>query len=377
MPKKDDIKIFKGLENIYICETSISFIDGKEGKLVYRGIPVEVLAEKSTYEEVVFFLWFGHLPRKDELEEFEDEMKSARKLDEEMKDMIEKFKTSHPMDLLRTIVSIMGLSNSEKKKSDEEKALEIISKVPTAVAYHHRISMGEKPLEPSDELDHASNFYYMMTGRSPDEKISRIMNATLILHAEQGLNASTFSAIVISSTLSDLYSAITGAVGALKGPLHGGANEKVMELVEKIGKPENVESEIEKMIAQKHRIPGFGHRIYKTFDPRYRILKRYSKEMVRNDEDERYYRIVERMEEEVLKKLSGKGIFPNVDLYSGILYKFLGFDRRFYTAVFAVARLAGWIAHIFEYSKMNKIIRPCGYYVGPMDVEYKPLEERE
>lgn len=306
-------------------------------------------------------------------------MSDNRNIHSEIEDWIVKFpREAHPMDVLRSCVSLFGVFENSRGSHDEiQKAAKITAKFPTIVSYHYRLSRGLNPVPPDKTLDHASNFYYMMTGEKPDEEISKLMNSIFILHAEQGLNASTFAAMVIASTLSDMYSSITGAIGALKGALHGGANEKVIDMIEDIGLPENVESYVEEALKEKRKIPGFGHRVYKTYDPRSKVLREYARKLSSKMDDIKYFPVTEKLEKVVVEKLAHKKIFPNVDLYSGIVYKLLGFPKEIYTTIFAIARVVGWTAHIIEYNKFNKIIRPCGVYIGPMNAEYIPLEARE
>lgn len=372
-------RIFKGLENVAVAETSLSYINGEEGKLIYRGIPVEVLAEKASFEEVAFLLWFGHLPKKEELDGLVRYMSANRNIHPEIENYIARLPNrAHPMDILRSCVSLFSIFEDPQDSYDElQRAARITGKLPTIVSYHYRQSRGMEPVLPDKSLDHASNFYYMITGKKPDEEISKLMNSILILHAEQGLNASTFTAMVIASTLSDMYSSVTGAIGALKGSLHGGANEKVIDMIEEIGIPENVEDYVEKALKEKRKIPGFGHRVYKTYDPRSKVLREYARKLSLKMNDTKYFPVAEQLEKIVVEKLAHKKIFPNVDLYSGIVYKLLGFPKEIYTAIFAIARVVGWTAHVIEYTKSNKIIRPCGVYVGPMNAEYIPLEARE
>jgi len=368
MPYTENYKLFKGLENIPVAKTSLSLINGEEGKLFYRGIAVESLSKESSFEEVAFLLWYKKLPNKIELDEIKQLFINNREIHPDMIEAISKIpKNAHPMDVLRSCVSLLGIYEKPEKPNDKiTRAAKISAKLPTIASYHYRLSQNIEIIPPDKSLGHASNFYYMITGKKPDEEISKLMNSIFVLHAEQGLNASTFTAMVIASTLSDMYSSITGAMGALKGPLHGGANEKVLDMVEEIDLVENVENFVETALKEKRKIPGFGHRVYKTYDPRSIVLKEYAKELSLKLGDTKYYPITEKLEEVVIKKLGHRKIFPNVDLYSGIVYKLLGFAKELFTVIFALARVVGWTAHVIEYTSENKIIRPCGIYTGPL-----------
>jgi len=244
------------------------------------------------------------------------------------------------------------------------------------IAYYHRARTGEEVVPPNPELGHAANFLYMLHGKKPDEEEARIFDIALILHAEHGLNASTFAAMVTASTLSDINSAIVSAIGALKGPLHGGANERVLRMLDEIGSVDKAEEYVLNALAEKRRIMGFGHRVYKTYDPRARILKQYAEYLSEKYNDRKYISIGEKIEEIMIRELGKKGIFPNVDFYSGIVYHFLGIPRDLFTPVFAMARSVGWAAHVCEYTQNNRIFRPRAYYTGPDYVEYVPIEQR-
>jgi len=373
----------RGLEGVIACKSAISAIDGDEGRLIYRGIPIEVLAEKSTFEEASYLILFGELPKKDELENFKKDLKENAPLsDNELSFMKSDSipKTAHPMDVLRTMVSLLGVADksigTDPIDVKTERLKKIIAKIPTIIGAFHRIREGKEPVAPSDELPHAANFLYMMRGEKPGEEEARIFDIALILHIDHGMNASTFSGMVTASSLSDMYSAITSAIGTLKGPLHGGANERVLAMLEEIGEPEKAEEYVKNALAQKKKIMGFGHRVYKAYDPRAKILKGFAKKLAYEKGFGKLFEIAEKVEEAMIKNLSHKGIFPNVDFYSGIVYSALGIPKDLFTPIFAMARVSGWAAHIIEYLRENRIFRPRAIYNGPIEKEYVPIEMR-
>ncbi|RKZ01475.1 MAG: citrate synthase [Candidatus Hydrothermota bacterium] len=371
----------RGLEGVPVAITAISHIDGKQGNLIYRGFPIEVLAQFSTFEETTYLLWFGDLPNKDELENFKRDLIEHRRIPDFMKECIGNIpRDTHPMEALRTCVSMLGCFDPDKHDTSRgariRKAVRITAQMATIVAYAHRTRKGLELIDPNPNLSHAANLLYMLTGEVPDAETARLMDVILILHAEHGMNASTFAAMVIASTLSDMHSAIVGGIGALRGPLHGGANERVLEMIEEIGSVENVEPYIKNALAQRRRIMGFGHRVYKTYDPRARILKEYARKLSQKSGQTKWFEIAEKIEEVVIRELGAKGVFPNVDFYSAIVYKMLDLPKEIFTPLFAAARVAGWTAHVLEYLQNNRIFRPTSIYNGPTEVEYIPLEER-
>ncbi len=373
-----EVKFSKGLEEIPVAETVLSYINGKEGKLYYLGIPIEEWAEKSTYEEVAFSLLRRKLPTKSELETFDAALRNSRSLPEEVVDfMYDIPQNTHPMTVLRTVVSMLE-SYDEDAKVDSPEAkyrisIRLIAKLPTIVAYFDRIRKGLEPVSPNPALGHAANFLYMLSGKKPTDYEARVMDVALILHADHEMNASTFTSMIIASTFSDMYSAISGAIAALKGPLHGGANERVLEMLKEIGSEENVERYIEDTLSKKGKIMGFGHRVYKAYDPRARILKSIAEELSKGSE---FYKVAVKVEEYMMGKLAQKGIFPNVDFYSGIVYNALGISTDLFPPIFAIGRVAGWCAHILEYLGDNRIFRPSSIYKGELDRKYIPIEER-
>jgi len=377
-----EVEIKRGLEGVAFTETELSHINGAEGKLYYLGIPIEELAEKSTYEEVAYLLLYRKLPTKAELEEFKEKLKRNRRVRvEKIASFADYPREAHPMAALRTGISELGLFDPKAEDTSlenlRETGISLIAKFPTVVAALKRLREERLPLEPREDLSHAANFYYMINGEVPSPEQEKLLDVALILHADHGMNASTFTALVIHSTGSDLYSAIVGAIGALKGPRHGGANEQVLRMIQEIGDPSEVPEWFKKKLERKERIMGMGHRVYKAYDPRARILKRYAEMVAKAHGRTREYEILVAIEKEAEKYLAPKGIYPNVDFYSGVVYSDLGIPVEFFTPVFAVARIAGWVGHILEYTERdNRLIRPRAKYVGKLDQPYVPLEER-
>ena len=353
------MEVARGLEGVLFTESRMCYIDGQQGKLYYYGIPIQELAEKSSFEETTFLLLHGRLPRRQELEEFSAALARRRALPAHLLESFKRYPVSaHPMSFLRTAVSELGmLDPTEGDISREalyEKGLDLIAKFATIVAANKRLKEGKEPIPPREDLSHAANFLYMANGVEPSPEQARLMDAALILHAEHGFNASTFTAIAAFSTETDLYSAITAAVASLKGPRHGGANEAVM------------------------RIMGMGHRVYKAFDPRAGVLEKLARLVAEKHGHSKEYQILKIVEEEAGKVLNPRGIYPNVDFYSGVVYSDLGFSLEFFTPIFAVARISGWVGHILEYQELdNRLLRPGAKYIGELDVPYVPLEARE
>ncbi len=363
----------KGLEDVVAGKSSVCFIDGHEGRLLYRGYDIADLAAKSSYEETAFLLWNGHLPTSSELRLFSQELAAKRPVPREVTAMISTLpRNCDAMDALRVGVAGLGIFD-DPMYPQQERAMSIASKIGTLVAAIHRHKHEQDILVPREDLGFASNFLYMVTGEVPSEADSRLMDVLLILHADHEFNASTFTARVIASTLSDVYSAITGAVGALKGPLHGGANEKVVEMTNEIGTPDKVDSYVDAKLAQKQKITGFGHRVYKTMDPRAKILKEMASKFARSEKEKQALKILERLEVMMRQE---KNLYPNVDLYSGLALTHIGIPSYLFTPVFAVGRSPGWLAHVLEQYADNRIIRPVSEYVGPQLTQYVPIDKR-
>ncbi len=373
-------ELILGLEGVPIAESAISFVDGKAGRLEYRGISIDELADNSTFEEVSYLLLCGELPTGAELDQFKAELSAHRRLKFRIVELIKCLPESgHPMDALQAGVAAIGMFYPQRHNMDADArrmaCIRLIAKSPTVVAAFDRVRKGEEPIPSRDDLSLAGNFLYMMTGEEPDPTKERILDVCLILHADHTMNASTFSGRVVGSTLADPYSVTSSALGALSGPLHGGANEDVMALLDKVGSPERARAEIQGMIARKEKIPGFGHRVYKTMDPRAKILKKYAEQLAKASGSRAVETAIE-VEKAVLERYAEKGIWPNVDFFSGIVYTELGIPRDCFTPIFAMARVSGWLAHWLEQLKDNRIFRPTQKYVGKHDQPYVPMNKR-
>ncbi|MGK7871924.1 MAG: citrate synthase [Xenococcaceae cyanobacterium] len=370
-----------GLENIPAARSSISYVDGKKGILEYRGISIEELAQKSTFLETTYLLIWNKLPTKEELSAFQYDIQHHRRIKYRIRDMMKCFpETGHPMDALQTSAAALGLFYSRRALDDpkyiRKAVVRLLAKIPTMVAAFHLMRKGNDPIQPNDDLDYAANFLYMLTEREPHPLAARIFDVCLTLHAEHTMNASTFSAMVTASTLTDPYAVITSAVGTLAGPLHGGANEEVLSMLEEIGSVENVRSYVDKCIHNKQKIMGFGHRVYKVKDPRATILQDLAEELFEQTGHDRYYDIAVELEKIVEEKLGHKGIYANVDFYSGLVYRKLGIPRDLFTPMFAISRVAGWLAHWKEQLALNRIFRPTQIYTGVHNHPYIPIQER-
>ncbi len=371
-----------GLEGIIAAETVLSLVDGQNGRLYYVGYPIEELAEHSTFEEVAFLLWHRRLPKAPELQALRAQLREEYELPDELVEVMRRFPAdAHPMDALRTAVGYLGMLDPETPDNSPEanlrKAIRMTAKIPSIIATFHHLRRNEEPVAPNSELSIAGNFLYMLHGRTPSEEHARILDIALILHADHGMNASTFASMVTFSTLSDLYSAVVTGINTLKGPLHGGANERVMHMLQdEIQTLDRVESWLDEALAQKRKIMGFGHRVYKVYDPRARILKRFAEQLSRENNEMRWFEMGTRIEKLMIERYGKKGIWPNVDFYSGIVYHFLGIPRDLFTPIFAMSRVTGWTAHCIEYAEHNRIFRPLARYIGPKDLKYTPIDQR-
>ncbi|HEY1378484.1 MAG TPA: citrate synthase [Gemmataceae bacterium] len=371
-----------GLADVPAAESAVSFIDGKRARLEYRGIAVETLARESTFEETAWLLLKGKLPTQKELADFDDALRQRRKLPYKLIDLLKELPESgHPMNALQTGVAALGTfypnaRNVSDAATNWESTLRLIAAVPTIVAAFHRVRGRDEPLAPRDDLDHAGNFYYMLHGREPSPAVRKVIDACLILHAEHTMNASTFAARVTGSTLADPFAVICSAVGALSGPLHGGANEDVLAMLDQIGSIGNVRPWLEKAVATKAKVMGFGHRVYRVKDPRATVLQELAENVFAEAGRPDQYELALELEKAATPVLGPKGIYPNVDFFSGIVYQALGIPRDLFTPVFAVARVAGWLAHWLEQLQNNRIFRPEQIYVGTTDVAYVPLAKR-
>lgn len=380
----------RGLEGIVAAETNMSFIDGEKGILEYVGIAIDPLARNSTFEETVFLLWNRRLPTKTELDAFSQQLRSRYALPAGMPERIQMLpKTAAPMHVLRTMVSALAMHDPNPDANDapsaRDKALNILAQTPALIASFDRARRGLPAVAPRSDLSFAQNFLYMLNGQEPTPAVARAFDICMILHADHGLNNSTFTARVIISTLSDMYSAITGAIGSLRGPLHGGANEEVMEMlfeIEKLAKDKNtdvmsvVEPYIMDRLARKERIMGFGHRVYKTIDPRATFLKTFAKQIAADTGNLKLYELSSRIEEIMAREVGAKGIYPNVDFYSATTYHSIGLKLDLFTPMFAMSRIAGWAGHVIEQLDGNRLFRPAAMYVGPHNVAYVPIEKR-
>ena len=370
-----------GLEGVPVTLSSISFVDGKKGILEYRNIPIEELALKSTFLETSYLLIWGELPTQAELDAFEKEIRYHRRIKYRIRDMMKCFPESgHPMDALQASAAALGLFYSRRALDDpayiRAAVVRLLAKIPTMVAAFQMMRKGNDPIQPRDDLDYSANFLYMLTEQEPDPLEAHVLDTCLTLHAEHTINASTFSARVTASTLTDPYAVVASAVGTLAGPLHGGANEEVIEMLESIGSVENVRPYIENCLKTKSKIMGFGHRVYKVKDPRAIILQSLAEQLFEKFGRDNYYDIAVELERVVEEKLAYKGIYANVDFYSGLVYRKLGIPTDLFTPIFAISRVAGWLAHWKEQLGENRIYRPTQIYTGTHNGPYIPIAER-
>jgi citrate synthase len=367
----------RGLEGVVATTSSVSSII--DGELTYHGFGIDDLANNASFEEVIFLLWNGRLPKEDELKQLTEELANYAEVPQGVIDQMKMYPIDqvHPMAALRTAISILGLYDAEADDQSEEankrKALKLQAQVQTIVTAFSRIREGKEPVPPRKDLGFAANFLYMLNGEEPDAIAVDVFNKALVLHADHELNASTFTARVCVATLSDMYSGITAAIGALKGPLHGGANERVMAMLMEIDTVENVEPYIMEALNNKVKIMGFGHRVYKDGDPRAKHLKEMSEKLTAITGETKWYEMSAEINEIVTRE---KGLLPNVDFYSASVYHSLGIKHDLFTPIFAISRMSGWIAHILEQFSNNRLIRPRAEYIGPDKQVYVPMEQR-
>ncbi|AGN01717.1 2-methylcitrate synthase/citrate synthase II [Salinarchaeum sp. Harcht-Bsk1] len=377
----------KGLEGVLVAESGLSSIDGDAGRLIYRGYDIETLAREATYEEVLYLLWHDELPTAEELEAFADSIAEERELSADVLETVRRLAASgeEPMAALRTAVSALSADEPEPDADPEDldatlrKGRRITAKIPTILAAFERYRMDEAPVDPHPDLDLAENFLYMLTGEEPDDIAAETIDQALILHADHGLNASTFTSMVVASTMADVYSSVTAGIGALSGPLHGGANQDVMEMLIEVDESDRDPLDwVKNATDEGRRIPGFGHRVYNVKDPRAKILQARCKELSEANGDEKWYDYTTTIEEYLTEEqgLVEKGIAPNVDFYSGTVYYQLGIPVDMYTPIFAMSRVGGWVGHVLEYQEDNRLIRPRGRYTGPEEAEWVPIDER-
>ncbi|MDA0802638.1 MAG: citrate synthase [Planctomycetota bacterium] len=371
----------KGLANTIAAETSLSFIDGEKGVLEYVGIDIDSLARQSTFEETTFLLWRRRLPTSGELSAFERELHAHAPLPHGMLDLVRLFpRSAPPMHALRTLVSALALFDAEADDSspaaNERKSMRLIARTPGLIAAFDRHRKGKPILEADPSAGLARDFLRMLNGAEPTAAMAQALDVCLILHADHGLNASTFGARVTIATLSDMYSAMATAVGTLKGPLHGGANEGVMQMLEEIGSIDAVDGYMREKLANKDKVMGFGHRVYKAYDPRATYLKTFAEKIARDTGNERLFEMSKRIESIMHEAVAAKGIYPNVDFYSATTYASLGLDLDLFTCIFAMSRMAGWTGHCIEQLDGNRLIRPHAEYTGPHGVAYTTIDRR-
>ncbi len=373
-------EIMKGLKDVYFDTTESSFIDGQEGVLLYRGYNIHDLAEKSTFEEVVYLLLYGSLPSRQQLDEFDATLRANRRIPDEVIQVLDLVKASHPMDALRTGISALAAFDPEVNDNSLEatvrKGVRLTAMGPTIVAAHHRLRHGLEPVAPDPGLNHAGNFLKMLFDEAPTQETTNLLDVDFILHAEHGSNASAFGARVAASTLSDLHSAITTGVGVLKGPWHGGAAEEVMKMALDIGQPENAVEYARNILDGGGRIMGFGHRVYRAEDPRARHLRDRSRALGEKLGHPEWFQILTFLEDEVMVPYRSRGIFVNVDFFAGSIYYLLDIPDDLFISIFALGRIPGWTVQCVEQYDDNILIRPLTEYTGEMDLEYVPIEQR-
>lgn len=366
-----------GLEDVVAGVSQICQLDGKRGLLAYRGYDIHDLV-KGTFEETAYLLMYGNLPNKAELDGFSKKLVASRKLPAAIKERVKQLpKNIHPMAALRTLVSEVGLYDSQaedmSREANIEKGIRMIGQMPLLVAYYDAARNGREPMESKDNLSHAANALYLLLGKEQDAEVVKMFDSALTLHADHEFNASTFTGRCIAATLSDIYSAVVGAIGALKGPLHGGANEQVMRMLLKITDPSKAKEWITDALARKEKVMGFGHRVYRTEDPRATHLRKFSEEMGKRTGQTQWYEMSKTIEQFILEE---KKLYSNVDFYSASTYYLMGIPLDLYTPIFAMSRVSGWVAHDLEQYANNRIIRPMAEYTGPVDQKWEPVEKR-
>ncbi len=374
------IELKRGLKDVYIDKSEVSFIDGKEGKLIYRGYNIHDLAEKSTFEETIYLLLYGKLPTQKQLSKFESELRASRNIPPEVVQIIRTVKNSHPMDVLRTAVSALAAFDPEVTDNSIEatlrKGVRLTAQVPTVVATHGRILQGKEPVASDPNLGQAANFMYTLFGKKPSAEDAKVMDTDFILHAEHGINASAFAARVAASTEADLHCAIVAGIATLKGPKHGGAAESVVIMAQEIGDESKAAEYVKKTLESGGKITGFGHRVYKTVDPRAMHLRDRAKTMSEEKGDPKWFKILSKVAEQ-MKPYEAKGICVNVDFWSGAIYHLLGIPEYLYISIFTMGRVPGWTVQVTEQFSDNILLRPMIQYTGPMDLPYVPISQRK
>ncbi|MFL2649480.1 MAG: citrate/2-methylcitrate synthase [Dehalococcoidia bacterium] len=375
-----DISLNRGLQGIYLDRTNTTFIDGKEGVLEYSGYNIHDLAENSTFEETSYLLMYGSLPNKNQLLEFDKSLKSYRNLPQTTYDIIDIVKDSHPMDVLRTAISSLSSFDEDREDFSEEaiirKGIRLTSQVPIIVMAHNRMRKGLDPIESSNELSHAANFLYMLEGEEPSKDTARLMDIDFVVHADHGCNASAFTTRVVTGTNADFYGAITAGIAALSGPSHGGAAEGVMELAKDVGSADNAANHVKNLLANRERVMGFGHRVYKAADPRAKHLKEGVKNLSEEKGETEWYDILLAVQE-AMTPYARRGIHANVDFFAGAVYYLLGIPSDLFVPIFAVGRIPGWTIQILEQMRHNILIRPLLQYTGERSKEYIPIDKRD
>ena len=374
-------ELIPGLAGVPAAASKVADINGNEGKLYYRGYTIEDLAENTTFEETTYLLLYGELPTKAQLAAFDARLREHRRLKYKIVDVLKTLPDSgHPMDALQAGVAAMGMfypsHDVNDKKVQEESVIRLIAKLPTLVAAFHRVRHGDEAILPRDDLGHASNFLYMLTGKEPDPVSAKTLDVCLVLHAEHSMNASTFAARVVGSTLADPYTVISSAIGALSGPLHGGANEEVLIMLDEIGELAKTEDYINDKVEKKEKIMGLGHRVYRAKDPRATIMQGLAVQLFETLGIDTRYEIAKKIESITFERLAPKGIYPNVDFYSGILYAKLGIAPDLFTPIFAISRVSGWLAHWLEQLDNNRIFRPDAVYTGYAPRDFVAADKR-
>lgn len=367
-----------GLRGVAVASSSISDVNGEKGELIYQGYNIHDLANHSTFEEVVFLLWNKRLPTAAELDDLNRSLRASYELPTEIIDLMKRLpRNADPIDILRTVISALEFYDPESRDLSRETsiktAIHLTAQFPTAVATAERIRKGLEPVKPNPAFNIATNFLYMLKGEEPSAEEARIFDIALVLHADHEFNASTFTARVVAGTLATMYSAVTAAIAALSGPLHGGANTNVMKMLLEIGELQNVEDYLQKALSEKRKIMGFGHAVYRTEDPRATHLREFSREMGERGGNSKWYEMSLRVAEVMMKE---KGLYPNVDFFSASTYYMMGIPLELYTPIFAVSRISGWTGHVLEQYADNKLIRPRADYVGGRDIPYVPISER-
>ncbi|PJA77675.1 MAG: citrate synthase [Nitrospirae bacterium CG_4_9_14_3_um_filter_51_5] len=381
MSRSSNPQLSPGLAGVPVTNSSVSFVDGETGVLEYRGIRIEELVKQSHFLETSYLLLYGEFPAQTELDQFTADVLQHRRIKYRIVDLIKCLpEHGHPMDALQAAVAALGMFYPARNVMDRQvqywSTIRLIAKVPTIIAAYYRLRRGDEPVQPRDDLDHAGNFFYMLNEKVPDPFMAKALDTCLILHAEHTMNASTFSGLVTASTLADPYTVVSSAIGTLTGPLHGGAAQETVEMLEEIGSVEQVRPYLKKRLVAKQKLMGFGHRIYKVKDPRAIILQTLAQELFAQYGPSPLYHLAEEVERVGEHLLAGKGLHANVDFYSGVLYKTMGLDKDFFSTIFAMARVSGWLAHWLEQINDNKIFRPDQIYKGQHGRAYVPVERR-